>query len=78
MTQKIHIIEDDVAFGKMLSSFLERKGFEVTVSLTGENGRKFLNENQFDLLITDLRLPDDSGLELWSILKKFLPKQKLF
>ncbi|MGO3184003.1 MAG: sigma-54-dependent transcriptional regulator [Aequorivita sp.] len=77
MTQKIHIIEDDVAFGKMLSSFLERKGFEVTVSLTGENGRKFLNENQFDLLITDLRLPDDSGLELLEYSQEISPKTKV-
>ncbi|WP_026451070.1 sigma-54-dependent transcriptional regulator [Aequorivita capsosiphonis] len=77
MTQKIHIIEDDAAFGKMLTSFLERKGFEVSVSLTGEGGRKALDENQFDLLITDLKLPDDSGLELLEYSKKIAPKTKV-
>ena len=77
MTKKIHIIEDDAAFGKMLTSFLERKGFEVTVSLTGENGRKALEENQFDLLITDLKLPDDSGLELLEYSKNIAPKTKV-
>ncbi len=77
MTQKIHIVEDDVAFGKMLTSFLERKGFEVTVSLTGEHGRKALKENQFDLLITDLKLPDDSGLELLEYCKNISPKMKV-
>ncbi len=77
MKQKIHIIEDDVAFGKMLTSFLERKGFEVTVSLTGEYGRKALEENQFDLLITDLKLPDDSGLELLVFSQNISPKTKV-
>lgn len=77
MAQQIHIVEDDVAFGKMLSSFLERKGFQVTVSLTGENARKIIVENSFDLLITDLKLPDDSGLELLEFAQKTTPKTKV-
>lgn len=77
MKQKIHIIEDDVAFGKMLTSFLERKGFEVSVSLTGEHGRKALEETQFDFLITDLKLPDDSGLELLEYSQHIYPKTKV-
>ncbi|HET8803630.1 MAG TPA: sigma-54 dependent transcriptional regulator, partial [Aequorivita sp.] len=77
MAQQIHIVEDDVAFGKMLTSFLERKGFEVTVSLTGENARKSITENNFDLLITDLKLPDDSGLELLEFAQKTSQKTKV-
>lgn len=77
MAQQIHIVEDDVAFGKMLTSFLERKGFEVTVSLTGESARKTLSENNFDLLITDLQLPDDSGLELLEFSQKTSPNTKV-
>ncbi len=77
MAQQIHIIEDDVAFGKMLTSFLERKGFQVSVSLTGESARKTLAENNFDLLITDLQLPDDSGLELLEYSQSVSPKTKV-
>ena len=77
MAQQIHIVEDDVAFGKMLTSFLERKGFKVSVSLTGENARKAIGENTFDLLITDLKLPDDSGLELLEFAQKNSPKTKV-
>ncbi len=77
MTQQIHIVEDDVAFGKMLTSFLERKGFQVSVSLTGESARKKITENKFDLLITDLKLPDDSGLELLEFSQKTAPKTKV-
>lgn len=77
MAQQIHIVEDDVAFGKMLTSFLERKGFQISVSLTGENARKVISENNFDLLITDLKLPDDSGLELLEFAQKISPKTKV-
>ncbi len=77
MAQQIHIVEDDVAFGKMLTSFLERKGFQVTVSLTGQNARKTISENNFDLLITDLKLPDDSGLDLLEFSQKTSPNTKV-
>ena len=77
MAQQIHIVEDDVAFGKMLTSFLERKGFQVSVSLTGENARKSISEHNFGLLITDLQLPDDSGLELLEFAQKNSPKTKV-
>ena len=77
MVQQIIIVEDDVAFGKMLASFLERKGFQVSISLTGENARKALTEKSFDLLITDLQLPDDSGLDLLEFAQRTSPKTKV-
>lgn len=77
MPQSIHIVEDDVPFGKMLSSFLQRKGFNVSVSLNGESARNFISENSFDLLITDLKLPDDSGLDLLEFTLKKAPKTKV-
>ena len=77
MAQQIHIVEDDVAFGKMLTSLLERNGFEVTISLTGENARKRISESKFDLLITDLKRPDDSGLDLLEFSQKNSPNTKV-
>ena len=77
MVQQIHIVEDDVAFGKMLCSFLERKGFSITISLSGEHGRKSIAETSFDFLITDLKLPDDSGLDLLEYVQEVSPKTKV-
>src|SRR5690554_70724 len=77
MIQQIHIIEDDVAFGKMLGSFLERKGFEISISLTGAHGRKSLSSASFDFLITDLKLPDDSGLDLLEYVQRVSPNTKV-
>ncbi len=77
MAQQIHIVEDDVAFSKMLTSFLERKGFTVTTSLTGTDARKKLEKNKFDIFITDLKLPDDSGLDLLEYSKNISPTTKV-
>lgn len=77
MAQQIHIVEDDVAFGKMLASFLERKGFNISISLSGEHGRKSIAETPFDFLITDLKLPDDSGLDLLEYVQDVSPMTKV-
>lgn len=69
MTKRIHIVEDDVAFGKMLFSFLKKKGFEVSLSFSGKEAREILKKTSFDFLITDLKLPDDSGLDILEFVK---------
>lgn len=77
MKRRIHIIEDDIAFEKMLSSFLKRKGFEISSSLDGKTARTVLEEEKFDFLITDLKLPDDSGLDLLVYAQKKQPDIKV-
>jgi len=77
MTQHIHIVEDDVSFGTMLASFLKRKGFDVDISLSGASAREQMKKKAPDFLITDLKLPDDSGLELLNFSKKLNPTTKV-
>lgn len=73
MAQHILIVEDDIAFAKMLSSFLMRKGYLVEMCYTGKDARLQLVENSFDTLITDLILPQDNGLDLLEFAKKNIP-----
>lgn len=70
MEKNILIVEDDLAFGTMLQRFLERKQYIVTLATSGLQGRDLLNSENFDLLITDLKLPDDSGMELLKLARK--------
>lgn len=77
MTRRIHIIEDDLAFQKMLSSFLVRKGFDVSSSSDGKMARTILQKETFDFLITDLKLPDDSGMDLLVFAQKQQPEIKV-
>lgn len=73
MAQRLLIVEDDIAFGKMLATFLERNHYEVAVSQTGANAREKLKNSSYNLLITDLKLPDDSGLDLLDYAKETAP-----
>ena len=77
MAQNIIIVEDDVAFGKMLTTFLERHNFKVTLSYGGAQARQQLKEDKFDLLITDLKLPNDSGLDLLNYTRDVAPHTKM-
>ncbi|MGB5437019.1 MAG: sigma-54 dependent transcriptional regulator [Maribacter sp.] len=61
---KILIIEDDTSFAQMLQKFLERKGYTVETSFTALDGKRKLKQTEFDLVLTDLRLPDQDGIEL--------------
>lgn len=64
MVQKILIIDDDVAFGTMLQSWFRRNGFEPVLCTKVESTKVELIKEKFDLVLTDLRLPDGDGIEI--------------
>ena len=70
---KILLIEDDMAFCKMLEKFLTRKGYAVTVTFSAEEAKNSIKSEKFDLIITDLRLPNYDGIALMSELKITFP-----
>ncbi|WP_158974607.1 sigma-54 dependent transcriptional regulator [Cellulophaga sp. L1A9] len=66
---RILIIEDDAAFCQMLQRFLEKKGYDAEASFTAEDAKKKFKAGDFDMVITDLRLPNYDGIELLSDIK---------
>ena len=70
---KILIVEDDIAFGKMLHIYLSKKGYEVSLVTTGAEATPLFSDGSFDVLITDLQLPDTTGLQLLEIVKEKAP-----
>ncbi len=60
----ILIVEDDIAFGTMLQTWLRKKGFEVDKATSVGTAVKLLMDNDVDLVLSDLRLPDHDGLRL--------------
>jgi two-component system response regulator HydG len=70
---KILLIEDDVSFCKMLENFLVKKSYTVTTAFTAEDAKTKIKTQNFDLIITDLRLPDYDGIELMSEFKSTYP-----
>lgn len=70
MSSKILVIDDDTAFCVMLKTFLQKKGFEVTNAFTGEEAQNEINKQIFDVVLTDIRLPDSDGLKILKFAKE--------
>ncbi len=62
--KSILIVDDDPLIGKTLSSHLSRKGYEVSLRTTGEDGVRGFEEMSPDLVLLDIRLPDIDGIEV--------------
>ena len=71
---KILIIEDDTAFCQMLQRFLTKKNYEVEASLTGIDALQTFKKDDFQLVITDLRLPNYDGIQLLKEIKEVKPQ----
>jgi len=65
----ILLVEDDVTFSNMLKHFLERHQYTVEVSYTIKNATTLLKEHTYNLIFTDLRLPDGNGIDLLKLSK---------
>jgi len=71
---KILLIEDDASIVGGLKKELQAEGYEVAVAERGDNGLAQAKEQPFDVVITDLKMPGLSGLELVKQLHVTKPK----
>ncbi len=73
----ILIVEDDITLSLMLTTWLGKKGFVVRSSSSVSDAKRKLGEEAFDLVISDLRLPDSDGIDLLKWLKNTHPSLPL-
>jgi DNA-binding response OmpR family regulator len=71
--KRILIIEDDEEMRSLLKDLFEEEGFETDSVEKGTYAFKKLMTESFALIITDIRMPGFSGLEILPELKKFQP-----
>ena len=64
MNQRILIVEDEAPMCELLMSFFSDKGYRVDTIQNGEGALGRLEEQDYALVITDIKLPGMSGLEL--------------
>ncbi len=70
MSHSILIVEDDLTFSTMLKTWLGKKGFSVDTASSNARARKQLDAQSYDLILSDLRLPDQDGIFLLSWMKE--------
>jgi DNA-binding NtrC family response regulator len=64
LKKAILVIDDEPSVADALKLILTDSGYEVGVGTTGAEGLEKLGNRRFDLVITDIRLPDISGLDV--------------
>lgn len=66
----ILVIDDDLRLRNLLTRYLRENDFAVSSAKDAENARMFLGQYKFDLLIVDVMMPNESGLEFLQKLRK--------
>ncbi len=73
MGMRILLADDDAALRKVIQFKLKQRGYEVTATADGEEALSVLRHGRFDLILTDMRMPKLSGLELLKQARKIQP-----
>lgn len=74
---KILIVDDEESVLMLLSEILEQEHHDITVASTGQEGINKYQADAFDLVVTDLVMPEKSGLDLIMELRKLDPGVKV-
>lgn len=70
MKKSLLLIEDDITFSLMLKTWLQKKGFDVKSASNAARAKKDIQENHFDIILSDLRLPDEDGISILEWMQK--------
>ncbi len=73
----ILIVDDDVTFCLMLKKLLEKHHYKVTTVFSPEEVKRIVQKGFYDVVLTDLRMPDVSGMDLIRQIKHESPKTQV-
>ena len=73
MIPHILFVDDDEAIRKTLSAYLKSKGMDVSTAESGEEAMRLMQGTSFNLVILDLNLGKESGLDILDHFKMLNP-----
>ncbi|MBW6504187.1 sigma-54 dependent transcriptional regulator [bacterium] len=71
--KRVLVVDDEAAIVSLLSTVLREKGWDVTEARSGTDGIDLLDRSRFDVILTDLVMPGDSGIDLLRASKEVRP-----
>jgi two-component system response regulator HydG len=75
---RVLVIDDNLEMAQMLADGLTDKGFTGVAEASGQKAIGRIIDEDFDVILTDLRLPDSDGLEVLAASKKQRPERPVF
>lgn len=76
-TRTALVIDDDASMLELATFHLSDEGFQVSTASRGDAGLTLASEHQFDVVLTDLNLPDIDGIELVRRLRELSPDTEI-
>lgn len=73
MKIKILLVDDEKEFVEVLSERLEVRGFDVKIALSRQEALEWIYKSEFDVVLLDVMIPGDSGIEILSEIKRARP-----
>lgn len=68
--RQVLVIDDEPDIREGLAEMLESSGYRVTIAANGREGLRLYKEGRFDLVITDIIMPDQEGIETIRAIRK--------
>ena len=75
--KKILVIDDEELVIRSLSKLLEKNGYTVFLAKNGQDALVMVEEERFDLIIADIRMPGMNGVEAMHSINESLEKQNI-
>lgn len=70
---RVLVVDDDRQMAKTLADVLNLQGFEAEAACSGNGALEMLEEDRFDCVITDVKMPDVNGVDLLRAIKSMRP-----
>ena len=70
---QVLVIDDDAVVGRSFDRVLSEKGYEVSTALNGEEAMKDIENTEYDVVFTDIRMPGMDGIEVAERIKARCP-----
>ncbi|GHM98903.1 sigma-54-dependent Fis family transcriptional regulator [Cytophagales bacterium WSM2-2] len=77
LTNKVLIIDDEVNLRGLLARIIQLEGYTVAEADSGKSAWKFLEQETFQVIITDVKLPDVNGVDLTAKIKSSFPSTEI-
>jgi len=74
---EILFVDDDKVILDMADRYLSREGYTVNLANSGLKEMELLKEKNFDIVFTDFKMPEISGIELLSAIKEYRPETEV-
>jgi len=74
MKAKILVVDDEESIREFLEIMLRKEGYEITLAEDGQKAKDMLQKKSFDMIISDLQMPNMTGIELLKYVRQDFPE----